>query len=273
MVASRADGDAGEYAVIEGNNASMASVDWSSNRERLAFPSWEGSVAEAVFLLGAERNSDMIIGASYAPTLQNSNSYQWTPDMISFTADPTKDVLSTSWHMLQLMGNHLITETLPTTGGNFGPAYYVAGYNNQTGSHMLKTAVYNATSNVPISISFNGVSGGATATLTVLTAPSHDSYNAPNKAQVVTSTNTTITAARDGTFKFELPNLSVSVLEVHGRATYWAGSWGGHRGAWGHGGFGGWTPSFGSWGSSAGGWKGTGHNKREVPKGFKEVVF
>ncbi|KAG9560142.1 glycoside hydrolase, partial [Aureobasidium melanogenum] len=261
----------GEYAVIEGNNASMAAVDWSSNRERLAFPSWEGSVAEAVFLLGAERNSDMIIGASYAPTLQNLNSYQWTPDMISFTADPTKDVLSTSWHMIQLMANHIVTETLPTTGGNFGPAYYVAGYNNQTGSHMLKTAVYNATSDVPVSVSFKGVSAGATATLTVLTAPSHNSYNAPGKAEVVTSTNTTITASADGTFKFELPNLSVSVLEVQGRATYWAGSWGGPRGAWGHGGFGGWTPSFGSWGLNN--WKGTGHNKREMPRGYKEVVF
>ncbi|THV74748.1 putative vacuolar segregation protein [Aureobasidium pullulans] len=258
----------GEYAVIEPNNASMASVDWTSGATRLAFPSWTGSVAEAVFLIGAERNSDFIIGASYAPTLQNLNSFQWVPDMISFTADTTKDVLSTSWHMLQLLGNHLITETLPTTGGNFGPAYYVAGYNNQTGSHMLKTAIYNATEDVPVSVSFKGVSAGATATLSILTAPSGDSYNNVG-TQVVKSTNTTIKASAGGVFKFSLPNLSVSVLEVQGRPSYWAGSWGGHRGAWGHGGFGGWTPSWGGWGS----WKGTGHNKRDVPKGYKEIVY
>ncbi|THX39380.1 putative vacuolar segregation protein [Aureobasidium pullulans] len=258
----------GEYAVIEPNNASMASVDWTSGATRLAFPSWTGSVAEAVFLIGAERNSDFIIGASYAPTLQNLNSFQWVPDMISFTADTTKDVLSTSWHMLQLLGNHLITETLPTTGGNFGPAYYVAGYNNQTGSHMLKTAIYNATADVPVSVSFKGVSAGATATLSILTAPSGDSYNNVG-TQVVKSTNTTIKASAGGVFKFSLPNLSISVLEVQGRPTYWAGSWGGHRGAWGHGGFGGWTPSWGGWGS----WKGTGHNKRDVPKGYKEIAY
>jgi alpha-N-arabinofuranosidase len=188
--------------------------------------------------------------------------------MISFTADTTKDVLSTSWHMLRLLGNHLITETLPTTGGNFGPAYYVAGYNNQTGSHMLKTAIYNATADVPVSVSFKGVSAGATATLSVLTAPSGDSYNNLG-TQVVKSTNTTIKASAGGVFKFSLPNLSISVLEVQGRPTYWAGSWGGHRGAWGHGGFGGWTPSWGGWGS----WKGTGHNKRDVPKGYKEIAY
>ncbi|KAI5208986.1 putative vacuolar segregation protein [Aureobasidium subglaciale] len=254
----------GEYAVIEPNNATMASVDWTSGATRLAFPSWTGSVAEAVFLLGAERNSDFIIGASYAPTLQNLNSYQWTPDMISFTADPTKDVLSTSWHMLRLLGNHIITETLPVSGGGFGPAYYVAGYNNQTGSHLLKTAVYNATADVPVSVLFKGVTAGTTATLTILTAPSGDSYNAVG-TQMVQTTNTSIKASAGGVFKFELPNLSVSVLEVHGRTTYWAGSWGGHRGAWGHGGFGGWTPSFGGWGK----WKGTGHNKRED----KEIVY
>jgi alpha-N-arabinofuranosidase len=189
--------------------------------------------------------------------------------MISFTADPTKDVLSTSWHMLQLMANNIVTETLPTTGGDFGPAYWVAGYNNQTGSHMLKTAVYNATADVPVSVSFKGVPAGSVATLSVLTAPSGDSYNKPGGSQVVQSTNTTIRASAGGVFKFSLPDLSVSVLEVHGQPSFWGGSWGGHRGAWGHGGFGGWTPSNGGWG----GWKGKGHNKRNVPEGYKEVAF
>lgn len=38
-------------------------VDW--NMTRLPFPIWIGSVSEAVFLIGAERNSDIILGASY----------------------------------------------------------------------------------------------------------------------------------------------------------------------------------------------------------------
>lgn len=39
-----------------------------------------GTVSEAVFLLGLERNSapNKIYGASYAPLLQNLNSFEWT---------------------------------------------------------------------------------------------------------------------------------------------------------------------------------------------------
>ncbi len=58
----------GEYAVIRDNNLTG----------RLRYPSWIGTVSEAIFLIGAERNTDHIIGASYAPLLQNLNSAQWT---------------------------------------------------------------------------------------------------------------------------------------------------------------------------------------------------
>ena len=54
----------------------MASVDWTSGATRLAFPSWTGSVAEAVFLIGAERNSDFIIGASYVSSCVITSEFQ-----------------------------------------------------------------------------------------------------------------------------------------------------------------------------------------------------
>jgi len=44
----------------------------------MAYPSWIGAVAEAIFSLGAERNSYGIIGATYAPGFQNLNSFQWS---------------------------------------------------------------------------------------------------------------------------------------------------------------------------------------------------
>jgi alpha-N-arabinofuranosidase len=38
-------------------------------------PQWLGRVAEAIFAIGLERNSDKILGVSYAPTMQNLNAY------------------------------------------------------------------------------------------------------------------------------------------------------------------------------------------------------
>lgn len=57
----------GEYACI-----------WTDdNYARLPYPMMQGSVAEAVFLIGVERNSDLVQMASYAPLMQNIGSTQW----------------------------------------------------------------------------------------------------------------------------------------------------------------------------------------------------
>lgn len=54
---------AGEYAIVQPNEAGQSGVDWSEARS--PFPFWIGTVAEAVFLIGAERNADVILGALY----------------------------------------------------------------------------------------------------------------------------------------------------------------------------------------------------------------
>lgn len=52
----------GEIAATEYNNG--VGINWSDIDFSL-YPWWIGSVAEAVFLLGAERNADKIIGTTY----------------------------------------------------------------------------------------------------------------------------------------------------------------------------------------------------------------
>ncbi|ORY07778.1 glycoside hydrolase superfamily [Clohesyomyces aquaticus] len=203
----------GEYAAVQPNIPQGGGVDW--NATRWAFPMWIGTVAEAVFLIGAERNADKIFGAAYAPTFQNLNSYQWTPDLISYSADTSSDVLSTSYHMIQLLSAHRISQTLPMSTPEFDPVYYVAGYSNSSNSYLLKTAVYNSTETVHMSVTFEGVSDGAEGLLTILSAPNGVSYNDAG-SNVVTTRNITVTADSGGCFAFELPDLSISVLEVNG---------------------------------------------------------
>ncbi|KAF2003377.1 glycoside hydrolase family 51 protein [Amniculicola lignicola CBS 123094] len=175
-------------------------ADWKA--ARLAFPYWIGTAAEAVFLIGAERNADKIWGAAY-----------WAPDLISFSADISVDVLSTSYHAIQLLSTHRISTTLPIASPAFGPAYYVAGYSNETGSYLLKTAVYNSTEPVSMSVMFEGVGEGAEGTLTVLTASGVTAYNNVG-VDVVRKGVVDVVAGSEGLFVFELPDLSVSVLEI-----------------------------------------------------------
>jgi len=66
----------GEYANIQDNIVEGGGDNFGEAKRMWA--SWVGIVAEAVFLIGAEGNTDHIIGTSYAPLFANLNDYQWT---------------------------------------------------------------------------------------------------------------------------------------------------------------------------------------------------
>ncbi|KAH8593964.1 glycoside hydrolase superfamily [Bisporella sp. PMI_857] len=202
----------GEYAVIQQNSATQQSVDWSA--AKLRFPTWIGAVGETIFSFSAERNSPGILGSSYAPLLQNLNGYQWTPDLISYTADTSATILSASYHAIKLLSTHLYDATVPVTaaeGTNFGPAYWVAGV-SEPGKYTFKAAVYNATEAQDFNVAFAGLSAGATGELTVLSAADGWSANVPGGEEVVQRNVTTLTAAEGGVFSFELEALSIAVL-------------------------------------------------------------
>ena len=67
----------GEYAVIQPNDGTP-SDGANFDLPRSLWSTWIGSVSEAVFEIGLERNTDKILGASYAPLLQNLNSCEWS---------------------------------------------------------------------------------------------------------------------------------------------------------------------------------------------------
>lgn len=62
----------GEYAVTRTNSGGS-----------MSFPNMIGSVGEAVYMIGLERNSDVVLMAAYAPLLQHFNSTQWTVSLPS----------------------------------------------------------------------------------------------------------------------------------------------------------------------------------------------
>jgi alpha-N-arabinofuranosidase len=207
----------GEYAVIEYDIPGFSAPQWNNGSGRAYFPFWYGSVAEAIYLLSAERNADKIIGADYAPTFMNLNKWEWIPDLIAYDANPANTILSTSYHVIELLSNTRITENLQTTGGDYDPADWVAGRSAVTGSHIVKAVVYNATQPVPFDVTFAGVGQGAEATLTWLTAPKNSSNTIGN--DVVQKTTSQVSANRRGCFSFTLPEYSVAVLEVHAATT------------------------------------------------------
>ncbi|KAK4704830.1 alpha-L-arabinofuranosidase, partial [Phenoliferia sp. Uapishka_3] len=103
---------------------------------RYAYPKFIGSLAEATYLTGIERNSDLVFAAAYAPVLQNINSYQWFPDLISFDAENI--YLSTSFYVQQMFSANRGDIILPVSPVRAPPVYYVASKDSATGVIYLK---------------------------------------------------------------------------------------------------------------------------------------
>lgn len=91
--------------------------------------------------------------------------------------------------------------------------YWVAGRGTAPGSGVFKAAVYNSTSDVPVTVQFEGCNA-LFAELTVLSAHDPNASNYPGGPEVVNTEITWVTAKSQGLFEFSLPNLSVAVLKT-----------------------------------------------------------
>lgn len=130
----------GEYSVYQVDTPDGV-VNFSNPSDiHVSYPRVISAIAEGIYALGGERNPNTVKLNSYAPSLQNRNWYNWTPDMISYDADPTKTVLSTSYWQQLLFSHYHGTQTLPVTNtqGDFNPLYWQSSIEEDTGSLYLK---------------------------------------------------------------------------------------------------------------------------------------
>src|SRR5690606_642959 len=120
----------GEFSVLSRDQP--GGVDWENGVGRFEYPPMIAAVGEAIFALAMERNPHVVHMSSYAPLLQNFNSYRWTPNKIAFSADPDDTVLSTSYYLFKLFGTYRGKETLPirNLNGDFNPLWWQASINN-----------------------------------------------------------------------------------------------------------------------------------------------
>ena len=70
----------------------------------------------------------MVKLTSYAPSLQNWNWYNWTPNLIAFDANPLHTVLSVSYYLQKLFNSYRGTQSVEVknTEGDFNPLYWAS---------------------------------------------------------------------------------------------------------------------------------------------------
>ncbi len=167
------------------------------------------AVGEAAFLTGTERNSDLVLGASYAPLLVNVNVPSWPTNLIGY--DALHSYVSPSYWAQEMLstqhGDHVIGSQVVAGSGTL---YQVA---SQGDGHTYLAVVNDGSAPARIGISLAGLGGGATGgTATTLTG-NPDAMNSlahPNAVAPTTSRLGRVGAA----FAYRFPANSVTVLNL-----------------------------------------------------------
>jgi alpha-L-arabinofuranosidase len=118
--------------------------EWAT-REGSPTPDMGAALADAAWLTGLERNSDIVIMASYAPLFINVNpgASQWVPDLIGY--DALESYGSPSYYAQEMFSNHIGNEVLASTL-NSAPSLLFTSVTRDTSKRMLYVKVVNASS-------------------------------------------------------------------------------------------------------------------------------
>jgi alpha-N-arabinofuranosidase len=130
----------GEYSVFQIDTPSGVVNFSDPTGIHIFYPELVSAIAEAVYLIGAERNPSTVTMTSYAPSFQNLNWYNWTPNLVAFTANPNQTIFSTSYYMQKMLANHRGTQTLSVknTAGGINPLWWVATIDEAEGVIFVK---------------------------------------------------------------------------------------------------------------------------------------
>ncbi|KAL4267014.1 glycosyl hydrolase 51 family protein [Pleurotus pulmonarius] len=196
----------GEYAAISTNPNDIFG---SPANGRLTFSTMQSASGEAAYMIGMERNSDIVFAASYAPLLGHVAGSQWTPNLIAF--DTGNVYRSASYFVQKLfstnMGNEYIPSTLPSRTGT---VFWGVTRNTATGEIIIKVSNTVATqANLTFVLPFANVA--TSGSLQVLTGAATAS-NSPTTPSALAPATTTITTGK--TFTFAAAGFSVNVITI-----------------------------------------------------------
>jgi alpha-L-arabinofuranosidase len=213
MSAQQSFNEAHHYDAADRKGPKIFVGEWAT-REGDPTPNLEAALADAAWLTGLERNSDLIIMASYAPLFVNVNpgGMQWATDLIGY--DALTSYGSPSYWTQVMFCTHLGTEVVSSTLDN-APARIYASVTRDDAKHKLFVKVVNATSTPqPLSITLTGVSKLAPqATLTTMSGKTPNATNSITHPDAVKPTAHSVSLAGPK-FTETFARYSVNVLEL-----------------------------------------------------------
>ncbi len=170
-----------------------------------------GALGEAAFLIGLERNSDLVWGEAYAPLLVNVNNQAWLPDLIWF--DASHVVPTPNYWVKWMFSRHRGDVVLPATADEASGLYASVTWRRSGRTIVMKVLNNAAVANAATIAVQGGLELNPVGRATILTAASRtgqNTFDSPNQVAPVESA----VAGVGSSFPFTFPANSVTVLEL-----------------------------------------------------------
>jgi alpha-N-arabinofuranosidase len=190
----------GEYAAIfDANHVSPNQLD---------NPTLQSATSEAIYFLGLERNSDVIVGISHGALIKSLHDEVDNVAMIKHT--PNALVRSYSYYVAKLFATNYGTETVAVTGDSgYGPLYWAAT-KNDAGTYFVKVVNYDGTDSTPVTV----VIPGKTTDATLITVTGPGMYSTNSLGNITTIwTETTVPSSSEG-YTFTLTGSYINAVLV-----------------------------------------------------------
>jgi alpha-L-arabinofuranosidase len=191
--------------------------EWAT-RSGTPTPNFGDALGDAAWMTGLERNSDLIVMASYAPLLVNVSpgAMQWPTDLIGFDAGTT--YASPSYWAQVLFAGHL-GDGIPQSAlsGEDRRFFYSATVSSGAGASsgkVLHMKLVNASDRAQaLTIELAGGSGTRKARMTALHAASYEATNSISEPEAIRPQESWV-AVPNGAWKHAVPALTIEVLDV-----------------------------------------------------------
>ncbi|KAL1697126.1 alpha-L-arabinofuranosidase C-terminus-domain-containing protein [Schizophyllum commune] len=162
------------------------------------YPTVLSAVHEAAFMTGLERNSDIVLAASYAPLLNHVNATQWAPNLIAF-----------DYYVQQLFGQNRGEEYLPSTLPERNGTLYWSVARNDSAVIIKVANLATDPASLTFQLPFDSVA--ESGVLTYITGSETDE-NTPEQPDLITPQTTSVETG--STFNYTAPGSSFGVLVV-----------------------------------------------------------
>jgi alpha-L-arabinofuranosidase len=208
--------DVKHYDKVDRDGPKIFVGEWAT-REGSPTTNMGAALGDAAWMTGMERNSDLIVMASYAPLFVNVNpgGMQWESDLIGY--DALSSYGSPSYYAQAMFGEYLGTEVPSSTLSGGGERFFYSVTSDPAKGTVYLKLVNASSVEQPVETELAGASSVAkSGTVVSLTGTTPAHTNTLSNPTRLVPVKTTLTGA-GAKFSHTVPAYSIQVLELQAK--------------------------------------------------------